>query len=93
MFLGNFTLSMCEESWFGLSEQEPRLDITTSVPLLLLAGFLVGFGTRMGSGCTSGHGVCGISRLSSRSLVATVVFMVVAALVVTISRHMFAGPP
>ena len=45
-------------------------------PLLAAAGFLVGFGTRLGSGCTSGHGVCGVSRLSQRSLVATVAFMV-----------------
>ena len=46
-----------------------------SWPTLLIAGFLVGFGTRMGSGCTSGHGVCGVSRLSQRSLVATAMFM------------------
>lgn len=46
-----------------------------SLPLLLSAGFLVGFGTKLGSGCTSGHGVCGISRLSRRSLIATVSFM------------------
>ena len=45
------------------------------VPLIVLAGVLVGFGTRMGSGCTSGHGVCGVSRLSQRSLVATATFM------------------
>lgn len=51
------------------------------LPLLALAGVLVGFGTRLGSGCTSGHGVCGISRLSKRSLVATGVFMGVAMLV------------
>ncbi len=49
--------------------------------LLLLAGLLVGFGTRMGSGCTSGHGVCGVARLSLRSLVATAVFMAVGMVV------------
>lgn len=46
-----------------------------SLPILLIAGFLVGFGARMGSGCTSGHGVCGVSRLSQRSIVATIIFM------------------
>ena len=52
-----------------------------------LAGLLVGFGTRLGSGCTSGHGICGIARLSPRSLAATVMFMAVAMLVVAITRH------
>jgi uncharacterized membrane protein YedE/YeeE len=51
-------------------------------PLLVIAGLLVGFGTRLGSGCTSGHGVCGVSRLSPRSLVATVTFIVTGALTV-----------
>ncbi len=59
-----------------------------SMPLLILAGLLVGFGTRLGSGCTSGHGVCGIARLSTRSLVATVVFLITAMLTVfLITRH------
>jgi len=52
-------------------------------PLLVVAGLLVGFGTRLGSGCTSGHGVCGVSRLSQRSLVATAVFL--AAGIATVS--------
>jgi len=51
----------------------------------------VGFGTRLGSGCTSGHGVCGISRRSLRSLVATGVFMTAAALVVLVTRHVLTG--
>ena len=50
-----------------------------SLPLVILAGLLVGFGTRLGSGCTSGHGVCGISRLSARSLVAVITFMTTGA--------------
>jgi uncharacterized membrane protein YedE/YeeE len=62
-----------------------------SLGVLGVAGVLVGFGTRLGSGCTSGHGVCGISRLSTRSFVATGVFMFVAALVVLLSRHVFAA--
>jgi uncharacterized protein len=56
---------------------------------IVVAGLLVGFGTRLGRGCTSGHGVCGISRLSARSLVATCVFMATAALVVLLTRHVF----
>ena len=58
---------------------------------LLVAGLLVGFGTQLGSGCTSGHGVCGLSRLSSRSLAATLTFMLTAAAVVFLTRHAFAG--
>jgi len=58
-----------------------------SLPLLVLAGFLVGFGTRMGGGCTSGHGVCGVSRLSIRSVVATITFMAAGILTTTIVRH------
>ena len=55
--------------------------------LLAVAGLLVGFGTRLGNGCTSGHGVCGLARLSVRSLTAVVVFMLAAGLTVYISRH------
>ncbi|MDQ4126848.1 MAG: YeeE/YedE family protein [Actinomycetota bacterium] len=58
-----------------------------SLPVLVLAGLLVGFGTRLGSGCTSGHGVCGIARLSRRSIVATSVFFGVAMLTVFLTRH------
>jgi uncharacterized membrane protein YedE/YeeE len=57
--------------------------------LLLTGGFIVGFGTRMGGGCTSGHGVCGIGRLSSRSIVATMVFMGTGIISVSIHRHLF----
>ena len=58
-----------------------------SLPVLVVAGLLVGFGTRLGSGCTSGHGVCGIARLSKRSIVATSVFFGVAMLTVFLTRH------
>ena len=58
-----------------------------SVPVLVAAGLLVGFGTRLGSGCTSGHGLCGIARLSKRSIVATSVFFGVAMLTVFLTRH------
>jgi uncharacterized membrane protein YedE/YeeE len=56
-----------------------------SWPVLALAGLLVGFGARLGGGCTSGHGVCGLSRLSGRSLVATLVFMATAMIVVRVT--------
>ena len=58
---------------------------------VILAGLLVGIGTRLGSGCTSGHGVCGISRGSPRSLVATIVFMATGAMTVFIVRHLLRG--
>ena len=62
-----------------------------SVPLLVAAGLLVGFGTRLGGGCTSGHGVCGLARLSPRSLVATAVFFAVAVATVFVARHVVGG--
>jgi uncharacterized protein len=61
-----------------------------SWPLLIGAGLLVGFGTRLGGGCTSGHGVCGISRLSTRSLTATAMFMGAAMLTTGVTRHLLA---
>lgn len=61
------------------------------LPWMALAGLLVGFGTRLGSGCTSGHGVCGISRLSPRSMLATVVFMSFGILTVFVVRHLPGG--
>ncbi|WP_199098133.1 YeeE/YedE family protein [Dyella sp. ASV21] len=62
-----------------------------SWPWMAAAGLLVGFGTRLGSGCTSGHGVCGIARLSPRSLVATGVFMLVGIVTVLVVRHLLGG--
>jgi uncharacterized membrane protein YedE/YeeE len=59
---------------------------TTSLPLVALAGVLVGLGTRMGGGCTSGHGVCGTSRLSVASIAATVIFVAVGMITVTVIR-------
>lgn len=56
---------------------------------LLIAGVLVGFGARYGSGCTSGHGICGLSRLSPRSLIATISFMTCGFLIVYVMRHLF----
>ena len=65
----------------------PEIKINSNPYLLVLAGVLVGFGTRMGAGCTSGHGICGISRLSKRSLIATITFMFAGFLVVYVIRH------
>ena len=64
----------------------PRID--AGLIALVAAGLLVGFGTRLGSGCTSGHGVCGLSRLSPRSLVSTLTFMSLGFTVVYIARHL-----
>lgn len=59
-----------------------------SAPLILLGGFLVGFGTHLGSGCTSGHGVCGIGRFSIRSMIATATFMLAAGVTVFVVNHL-----
>lgn len=67
--------------------REPQIVITSSVPLLVVGGLLVGFGTRLANGCTSGHGVCGVARLSRRSLVATATFMGSAIATVFVARH------
>ena len=62
-----------------------------SLPWMAAAGLLVGFGTRLGGGCTSGHGVCGMARLSLRSIVATVVFIVFGVATVYVVRHVLGG--
>ena len=67
--------------------RKPDIEVTSSLPLLIAAGLLVGFGTRLGNGCTSGHGVCGIGRLSPRSIAATVTFMAAAVATVFVARH------
>ncbi|MFB4340679.1 YeeE/YedE family protein [Pantoea sp. CS_6] len=72
---------------FQLFSALPAIDIDASWGRLVLAGLLVGLGARLGSGCTSGHGVCGLSRLSPRSLVATLVFVLTAMLTVGMMGH------
>ena len=72
---------------YRLARPLPNVEISTSLPLLIAAGLLVGFGTRLGSGCTSGHGICGNARLSPRSLAATVTFMLLGIVTVYIGRH------
>ncbi len=73
---------------FALAAPLPEVEITASYPVLLIAGLLVGIGTRFGSGCTSGHGICGLSRRSTRSLIATIAFMVAGFVTVAITRHL-----
>jgi len=66
----------------------PRLHVAAGTPTLVAAGLLVGIGTRYGSGCTSGHGVCGLSRGSLRSLAATAAFMAAGFVTVFVARHL-----
>ena len=76
---------------FVVSEFGPGIvpvTIDANIPMLIVAGLLVGVGARLGGGCTSGHGVCGIARFSARSMIATAVFMTVAAVTVYITRHL-----
>ena len=75
----------------GLLGKPAIADIQAGWGEILVAGFLVGLGTRYASGCTSGHGVCGISRGSIRSLVATLTFMVAGFLTVFVQRHLIGG--
>jgi uncharacterized protein len=69
----------------------PTPQMPGSYITVVIGGLLVGFGTRLGSGCTSGHGICGIARLSPRSIVATGVFMMAAIIVVALTHHVFGG--
>jgi uncharacterized membrane protein YedE/YeeE len=73
---------------YRLSGASTALELQTSQSVLAIAGLLVGYGTRLGGGCTSGHGVCGIARLSVRSIVATLTFMLTAGLTVFIARQL-----
>ncbi len=82
-----FVVGLGVGGWLGQSvrqpESIPELDLDGTI-LLALGGLMVGFGTRLGSGCTSGHGVCGIARLSRRSLAATVIFVGIGMLTATL---------
>jgi uncharacterized membrane protein YedE/YeeE len=74
---------------YEFADGPPAIVVTAGPAVLVVAGLLVGFGTRLGGGCTSGHGVCGMARLSRRSIVATILFMSAAAATVFLSRHVF----
>ena len=83
-----FLLGLFLAPWLWMAfAPMPNLDPKVDLISLISAGLLVGYGTRLGSGCTSGHGVCGLGRFSTRSLVATLIFMGVAALTVGIRLH------
>jgi uncharacterized membrane protein YedE/YeeE len=69
----------------------PTISVPVSPAMIVIGGIIVGLGASLGSGCTSGHGVCGLSRLSIRSLVAVPTFMVTAAITVFLIRHVFGG--
>jgi len=81
LLLGGIVLLVFDRSALALASEQ-------TVPVAIAAGVLVGVGTRMSNGCTSGHGLCGIGRLSKRSLVATLVFMATGALTVFVVRHL-----
>ena len=77
--------------WFVLTGAAPVQMVSSNGLLLVIAGLLVGFGAVMGNGCTSGHGVCGISRGSARSIAATMTFMATASVTVFVLRHVLGG--
>jgi len=86
-FIAGLILAPLTGTFVGHALAEPQLP--ASWPVVVVAGLLVGIGTRIGSGCTSGHGVCGIARLSPRSIVATMIFMAAAIVTVALTHHVF----
>ena len=82
-----FLLGLFITPFFYAQIVQPDIELSSHPILLIIAGLLVGFGTRIGSGCTSGHGICGISRLSKRSFIATGCFMLTGAITVFVMRH------
>ena len=88
-FLAGLILAPILAGLIGYGMAQPVLPSNWIV--IVVAGLLVGFGTRRGGGCTSGHGICGIARLSPRSVAATVVFIVMAIITVAITRHVLGG--
>jgi uncharacterized membrane protein YedE/YeeE len=88
-FIAGLVLAPIAGGLLGYAVQAPQMP--ASWTMIVSAGLLIGFGTRLGGGCTSGHGVCGIARLSTRSILATAIFMITAIVVVSIIRHGFGG--
>jgi len=88
-FIAGLILAPVIAGWIGYGMATPTLPGNWTV--IVVAGLLVGFGSRLGGGCTSGHGICGIGRLSPRSITATIVFMVTAVATVAITRHVLGG--
>ena len=89
LFLAGLILGTLSYQLAGGNVSAIRIEVST--PILIAAGFLVGIGTRIGNGCTSGHGVCGLALLSPRSLAATSTFMLAAGLTVYVVRHVVGG--
>lgn len=86
-----FLLGLGAGAWLALTLGWARMPAFTTLPgwpVVLLAGLLVGVGTRLGNGCTSGHGICGMGRLSLRSIVATLTFMAVGFITVFVTHHL-----
>ena len=77
--------------FMALTGQMPQITVPVSLPMLIVGGFIVGVGVTFASGCTSGHGVCGMARLSPRSIVATLTFMATTAITVYVIRHAIGG--
>lgn len=77
--------------YYLIAGELPSINVTSSVPLLIVAGLLVGIGSAMGSGCTSGHSICGISRFAPGSLLITLIFMVVGGITVFVLKHLVMG--
>jgi uncharacterized membrane protein YedE/YeeE len=76
---------------YAMAAGMPVVRLDAGMPVIVAGGLLVGFGTRLGGGCTSGHGVCGIARLSARSLLATGLFMAAGVVTVFLARHIVGG--
>lgn len=87
-FLGGLLLGT--GGWLAVTGG-PAINFDTSLPTLAIAGLLTGIGTRIGAGCTSGHGVCGIARVSPRSMIATAVFIASGMATVFVARHVVGG--
>jgi uncharacterized membrane protein YedE/YeeE len=88
-FIAGLILAPVISGWIGYAMSTPKMPASWTV--IIAAGLLVGFGTRLGGGCTSGHGICGVARLSDRSIAATVIFMLVAIVTVAVTRHVVGG--
>ena len=88
-FIAGLILAPLLAAWIGHTMPAPRLPASWAV--IIAAGLLVGFGARLGGGCTSGHGICGVARLSARSIAATAIFMVTAIATVAVTRHLLGG--
>ena len=88
LLLGMFSAPLLVRA---VSGEFPAIEVPSSLPMLVVGGLLVGVGVSFGSGCTSGHGVCGLARLSPRSLVAVLTFMAATAVTVFLTRHVMGG--